>query len=58
MRFAGAGSSDKDHVALLGDKITAGEIAHQALIERRAVEEEVVGILGEGQLGDRQLIFD
>ena len=58
MRFAGTGSADEDDVALLGDEIAVGEVAHQALIDGRAVEKEVVDILCERQLGDRQLIFD
>ena len=54
----GIGSADQDDVALLGDELAAGEIAHQILVDRRAFELEVVDILGERQLGDRELISD
>lgn len=52
MRLSGAGSAGQDAVALLG------EIAHEALVDRRAGELEVVEILRQGQLGDPDLIFD
>src|SRR5271170_2770859 len=58
MRLARAGSADQDDVALLGDELAAGEVAHQILVDRRAFELEVVDILGERQLGDRELISD
>src|SRR6185436_7763493 len=35
MRLAGAGAADQHDVALLGDEAAAGEIAHQALVDRR-----------------------
>src|ERR1700761_1431918 len=58
MRLARAGSADQDDVALLGDELAAGEVAHEVLVDRRAFELEVVDILGERQLGDRELISD
>ena len=58
MGLAGAGSSDQDNVALLGDEATAGEAVDQRLVDRRPVELEVVDVLGERQLGDRQLVLD
>ena len=58
MSFASAGSADQDAVALLGEKVALGEIAHEALVDRRAGELEVVEVLGQGKLGDRDLIFD
>ena len=58
MRLAGAGSADQDDIALLGDEAAAGEIAHQRLVDRRALEGEVVDVLGERQLGDGELVFD
>ena len=58
MGLAGSGAADEHDVALLGEEVTAGEIAHQALVDRRVVEREVIDILGERQLGDRQLVFD
>ena len=39
-------------------KFAAGEIAHQALVDRRAFELEAVDILGQRQLGDGQLVLD
>jgi hypothetical protein len=37
---------------------TALRCAHQRFVDRRAVEPEVVDILGQRQLGDGQLILD
>ena len=58
VRLAGAGSADKHGVALLGDEAAAGEIANERLVDRRALEGEVVEVLGERQLGGRDLILD
>jgi hypothetical protein len=58
MGFAGAGSANQHGIALLGEESAAGEIAHQRLVDRRAVELEVFKILGERQLGDGELVFD
>src|SRR5271169_6148091 len=58
MRLARAGSADQDDVALLGDELAAGKIAHQILVDRRGFELEVIDILGERQLGDGELISD
>src|SRR6516162_5782469 len=52
MRLAGAGSADQHSVALFGEKGAARQIADQRLIDRRAVEVEVVDVLGQRQLGD------
>ena len=56
--FAGAGAADQHGVALRGDEATAGEIVHERLIDRRALELEVVEVLGERQLGDGELVLD
>jgi hypothetical protein len=58
MSLAGAGSANQYGVALLGDEAAAGEIAHERLVDRRALELEVVEILGQWQLGDRKLVSD
>ncbi len=58
VRFAGTGSADQGRVTLLRDEVAAGEIAHQALVDRRSLEGEVVEILGERQLGDSHLAPD
>jgi hypothetical protein len=58
MRLARAGSADQDDVALLGDERAAREIAHERFVDRRVLEGEVVDVLGERQLGDRELVFD
>jgi hypothetical protein len=55
MGFAGAGSADQHDVALVGEELAAGEIAHQGLVDRRVAEDEVVDVLGERQLGDGDL---
>jgi hypothetical protein len=53
-----ARSANQHGVAQPGEESAAGEIAHQGLVDRRAVELEVVEILGERQLGDGELVFD
>ena len=58
MGLAGAGSADQHDVALLGDEAAGGEVVDQGLVDRRAVEVEVVQILGERQLGDGELVLD
>jgi TolB-like protein len=58
MRLARSGSADQDGIALLSDEAAAGEIAHQRLVDRRVLECEVVDVLGQRQLGDRELVLD
>src|SRR5271166_2864486 len=58
MRLARPGSTDEDDVALLGDEAAAGQIAHESLVDRRGFECEVVDVLGQRQLGDRELVLD
>ena len=58
MGLAGAGAADQDDVALMGEEVAAGEVAHQGLVDRRAVEGEVVDVLGQRQLGDGDLVLD
>ena len=58
MGFAGAGTADQDGVTLLGDKAAAGEIVDQRLIDGRALELEVLEVLGKRQLGDGELVLD
>ena len=48
----------KHDVALMGEEVAAGEVAHQGLVDRRVVEDEVVDVLGQRQLGDGDLVFD
>ena len=42
MGLAGAGPADQHGVALLGEESAASEVAYQGLVNRRAVELEVV----------------
>ena len=58
MRLAGAGPADQHGIALLGDEAAAGEIVDERLVDRRALELEVVEVLGERQLGDGELVLD
>jgi hypothetical protein len=58
MGLAGACSTDQHDVALLGDEAATGEIIDGRLVDRRAVELEVVNILGKRQLGDGELVLD
>ena len=43
---------------LMLEEVAGGEITHQSLVDRRAVEHEVVDVLGKRHLGDGHLIFD
>ena len=58
MGLAGAGPADQHGVALLGDEAATGEVMHERLVDRRALELEVVEVLGERQLGDGELVLD
>ena len=58
MRLAGSGPADQYGVALLGDESAAGEVVDERLVDRRALEPEVVEILGEWQLCDGELVLD
>jgi hypothetical protein len=58
MCFAGAGTADQDGVTLLGDEAAAGEIIDQRLVDRCALELEVLKVLGQRQLGDGELVLD
>src|SRR3712207_8847637 len=42
-------AADQHHVAPLGEKVAAGQAAHQRFVHRRALEPEVVDILGQRQ---------
>jgi hypothetical protein len=58
MRLAGACPADQNDIALIGDEGAAGEVADQALVDRRAGKIEVIDVLGQRQLGQRELLFD
>src|SRR5260370_8330432 len=58
MGLAGAGAADQHGIALLGDKVSAGKLVDECLVDRRALELEVVKVLGERQLGDGDLVLD
>src|SRR5262245_52099946 len=56
--LAGPGATNEHGIALLLEEGAAGEIAHECLVDGRAVELEVVEVLGERQFGDGELIAD
>jgi hypothetical protein len=58
MRLAGACPADQNDIALIGDEGAAGEVADQALVDRRAGKIEVIDVLGQRQLGHGELVFD
>jgi hypothetical protein len=58
MRLASPGAADQDGIALIGGEGAVGEVADQGLVNRRAVEVEVLNILGQRQFGDGKLVFD
>src|ERR1700704_4791290 len=58
MGLTGAGAADQNGIALLGDEATAGEVIDQRLVDRCALELEVLKVLGKRQLGDGELVLD
>jgi len=42
----------------MSQELAAGEIAHQHFVDRRALEAEVLDVLGQGQFGDGDLVLD
>jgi hypothetical protein len=58
MGLAGASSADQHDIALLGDKVPAGKLVDECLVDRRALELEVGKVFGERQLGDGELVLD
>jgi hypothetical protein len=57
MAFAGARSANQDGIVLFGQEAAVRQIAHQRLVDGRAVELEAVEVLGQRQLGDGRLVF-
>jgi hypothetical protein len=58
MGLASASPADQHGVALLGDEAAASKVIHERLIDRGALELEVIEVLGERQLGDGELVLD
>lgn len=58
VRLSRAGSADQNDIVLLGEEGPGCELAHQAFVDRRVGEVEVVDVLGQRQLGDGDLVFD
>ena len=58
MALARPGAADQHHIALVREEATAGQIPHQLGIDRRALEDELLDLLGRQQLGNAQLIAD
>jgi hypothetical protein len=54
--LAGSGAADQDDIALVCHETAGGQIAHQALVDRRAGEVERVDVFGQRQLGDGHLV--
>lgn len=50
MRLARSGADDEDGIALVGDEGSVGEVADQRLVDRRAVEVELLDVLCERRL--------
>jgi hypothetical protein len=56
--LAGARAADQHDVALMRQELAASQVAHQGLVDRRAIEGEVVDVLGQRQLGNGDLVAD
>jgi hypothetical protein len=50
--------ADEDDVALVSQELAAGELAHEVLVDGGAGEGELGDVLGQRQLGDRDLVLD
>jgi hypothetical protein len=57
MGLAGFGAANEDGVTLMSQEVAAGKVTHQGLVDRRAVEGEVLDLIGQWQFGDRHLVF-
>ena len=42
----------------MGQEVAADQVAHQSLVDRRAIKRKVIKVLGQRQLGDGDLILD
>ena len=58
MALPGAGPADQHDVALLSKEAPACQVVDQRLIDRCAIELEVVEVLCKRQLGDGELVLD
>ena len=58
MRLSRAGPADQNDIVLPGEECPGCELTHQSLVDRSAGKVEVVDILGQGELGDGDLVFD
>jgi hypothetical protein len=47
MSLPGAGAADQYDGALVGEEVAAGEVTHQALVDWRAREVELLDLLGQ-----------
>ncbi len=56
MALSGSRAADEDDIALIGDEGAGSQLPHQGFIDRRIGEVEIVDVLGEGQLGDAELV--
>jgi hypothetical protein len=56
--LASSGAADQDGIALIGNKAAGSQVPHEALVDRRAGEVELVDVLGQGQFGDGHLVSD
>src|ERR1700737_2389824 len=56
--LAGAGPTNQHDIALLGDEPAAGQVIDQRLVDRRALELEIIKDLGKRQFCDGELILD
>jgi hypothetical protein len=41
------GAADQNDIALMGEEVAAGEVTHQALVDWRAGEVELLDLLGQ-----------
>ncbi len=58
MGLAGPCAGAQNDIALMGEEVAGREVAHQDLVDWRAVEREVIDVLRQRQLGDGDLVLD
>ncbi len=58
MGLSGARAADQDHIALIYHEAARCQLSDEAFVHRDGGEVELADVLGEGQLGDGQLVTD
>ena len=58
MALAGPCAADQHHVALVLEEAAGPQVSYKFGVDRRAFEDELLDLLGQGQLGNAHLVAD